>query len=256
MKVSIITVCYQAVETIEETLRSVKNQCYSNKEHIVIDGGSTDGTVNVLNQYKSHFSVYLSEKDRGIYDAMNKGIARATGDIIGFLNADDLFAHSHVLEHIVRAFRTNEAQAIYADLVYFKQVHKQEKIVRYFKSMSFQKGLFAKGWCPPHPTFYVKRSVYQELGGFRLDLAMGNDVELMMRFLEKAHIDAYYLPEVLVKMRVGGVSNQSLRNIWLQNKAILAAAKRLNFPIPVLPFIFYKLVDRLGQRFMKPSDLR
>lgn len=268
IKVSIITVCYNSAATLLDTLQSIQQQTYPEIEHIIIDGASTDNSVAIIKQYAPTARL-LSEADHGIYDAMNKGFQLATGDVIGFLNADDIFAHSHAVETIVSGFESTQADLVYADLIYFtrginqantvpektvQENAEQEKIVRYFKSSPFQKGLFAKGWCPPHPTFYIKRTLYQQYGGFDLSLPMGNDVAFMMKLLEKEQTKAHHIAKVLVKMRIGGVSNQSWRNIWIQNKAILSAAKKMQIPIAPLPFLFYKLIDRLSQFFLKPNS--
>ncbi len=255
-KISIITVCYQADNTLEQTIQSVLAQTHDNIEYLLIDGASTDNTPQILEKYSDQIDIIISEKDKGIYDAMNKGIKLATGDIIGFLNADDLFMHNKVLENIEKILSDPSIDACYADLVYFKVNEGLEKISRYFKSSPFKLGDFGKGWCPPHPTFYVRKSVYQKLGGFNLDYKMGNDVELMMRFLEKENIVAQYLPEVLVKMRLGGVSNQSVRNIYEQNKNILVAAKNLDIHINPLLFILYKVIDRIKQFIIKPKTCK
>ena len=254
MKVSIITVCYNAVHTIEETLLSVQGQTYRDVEHIVIDGASTDSTLDVLKKHQSQIDILISENDKGIYDAMNKGVQLASGDVIGFLNADDMFANQNVIKTMVDAFTAVQSDIVYGDLIYFKRTENQDKRVRYFKCSPFKPGLFAKGWCPPHPTFYAKKAVYEHLGGFDLNLKMGNDIELMMRFLEKNKISSHYIPQILVNMRVGGISNQSLKNIWLQNKMILSAAKQLEIPIATLPFIIYKIIDRTSQYFRKPPS--
>jgi len=253
LKISIITVCYQAGKTLEQTIQSVLSQTYDHIEYIVIDGASTDNTPQILEKYSDRLDIMVSEKDQGIYDAMNKGIDLATGDIVGFLNADDLFMHHKALESIEKVFSDPSIDACYADLVYFNVSDGLEKIRRYFKSSPFELGNFGKGWCPPHPTFYVRKPVYQKLGGFNLDYKIGNDVELMMRFLEKENIVAHYLPEVLVKMRLGGVSNQSARNIYEQNKSILTAAKNLGVHINPLSFLVYKVIDRIKQFIIKPK---
>lgn len=255
MKITIITVCYNAVNTIEDTLLSVQNQNYSEIEHIVVDGASTDGTLDILKKHANTIDLLISEKDNGIYDAMNKGLQKASGEVVGFLNADDIFASSFSVSTIAKTFAHAKVDAVYGDLIYFSPEKGMDKIIRYFKSSTFKTGCFAKGWCPPHPTFYVKRAVYERFGNFDLQLKMGNDVELMMRFLEKERITTHYISEILVKMRIGGVSNQSFKNVWLQNKNILSAAKKLDIPIAVIPFIVYKVVNRLGQFFIKPSSV-
>ena len=223
-RISVITVCYNSEKTLEKTLQSVSAQQYQNKEHLVIDGGSIDSTRAILTTYSHQIQQCLSEPDAGIYDAMNKGIMMATGDIIGLLNADDLYADPTVLTQVAQVFEDPNVHACYGDLMYFSN-RKPHKIIRYWKSSSYEPGLFAKGWSPPHPTFFVRKSIYLKYGLFDLSYVMGNDVELMMRFLEKHQIVAVYIPRVLVKMRSGGVSNRSFKNIVLQNREVLKAAK-------------------------------
>lgn len=252
IKISVITVCYNSVKTILETLQSVASQRYPHVEYIIIDGGSTDGTQEVVKTYSKHVNVFISEPDKGIYDAMNKGIALATGDVVGLLNADDLYANQDVLTTVADAFSDQKLDACYSDLIYFAE-GAPEKVIRYWRSNSFRKGLFAKGWCPAHPTFFVRRHLYEKYGVFDTSFKGGNDVELMMRFLEKHHIQTRYLPEVMVKMRLGGVSNNSIKGIIQQNRQILLAAKKLNIAISPISFFFYKVVSRLSQWLTKPK---
>lgn len=252
IKISIITVCYNSVKTIHETLQSVASQRYPHVEYILIDGGSTDGTINVIQSFEPHIAVFVSEPDKGIYDAMNKGIARATGDVVGLLNADDLYANEEVLTRVAQAFTDQNLDACYSDLIYFA-TDAPDKVLRYWRSNDFHPGLFAKGWCPAHPTFFVRRNLYDRYGVFDTRFKGGNDVELMMRFLEKHHIKTRYLPEVMVKMRLGGVSNNSIKGIIEQNRQILQAAKKLDIPISPLTFIFYKVLSRLKQMLCKPK---
>lgn len=253
LKVSVITVCYNSAHTIEETIQSVVKQNYGNIEYLIIDGGSTDGTLDILKKYQVPMMKVVSESDNGIYDAMNKGISLASGDIIGFLNADDLFANENVLKNVAQVFESFSPDACFGDLIYFSS--SQQKIVRYWQGCAFQVGAFAKGWSPAHPTFYVKRAIYQQYGGFNLNYPMGNDIELMMRLLEKHRIKSIYLPTILVKMRLGGVSNKSIKNIWIQNKSILSAAKHLKLKIGWVSFIFYKVIDRISQFIFKNRSL-
>lgn len=244
--ISIITVCYNSAKTIEETICSILGQDYPHIEYIIIDGGSTDGTQEVIARYRSRISTYVSEGDHGIYDAMNKGIQQATGDIIGLLNADDLYANRNVLSKVAETFKNEAVQACYGDLIYFSD-RDPHHVVRYWKAGEFKAGLFSKGWNPPHPTFFVRREHYCRWGGFDTSYAMGNDVELMMRFLEKHHLETVYIPELLVKMRLGGVSNRAFKNIILQNKNIIQAAKKLNIKISIGGFLWGKMVNRLWQ---------
>lgn len=253
LKFSIITVSYNSAMTIEDTLRSVINQNYPNIEYIIIDGASKDNTVDIIKRYQDKLALVISEPDRGIYDAMNKGIKLASGDIIGFLNSDDLYAHHKVIAHVAKAFEADDIDACYGDLIYFSE-NSPAHVKRYWQSRSFERGLFAKGFMPPHPTFFAKRERYQEWGGFDLSYPIGNDVELMMRFLEKNQCRSQYLPEILVHMRLGGVSNRSIKNIFLQNLQIFRAHQKMNLPISIFKFIGHKLFERIGQFVKKPRS--
>jgi GT2 family glycosyltransferase len=248
--ISLITVSFNRQETIEDTILSVKSQNFKHIEYLIIDGASTDNTLTIIKQYPDVVDYYVSESDKGIYDAMNKGISMATGDIIGFINADDILASPTVLENVAYAFATQKIDACYADLVYVDQMD-LNKVRRYWHSSLFKVGAFAKGWSPPHPTFYVKKSIYQQFGFFSLDYQLGNDIELMLRFLEKVKIRTCYIPQLWVKMRMGGVSNQSITNILLQNKEIIRAAKDNQIPFFVPIFILFKLTSRFAQYFFK-----
>ncbi|MFN8356529.1 MAG: glycosyltransferase family 2 protein [Spirosomataceae bacterium] len=210
MKVSIITVCFRAEKTIEECILSVLEQTYSPIEYIIIDGASTDGTLAIIQSFGGQITKVISEPDRGIYDAMNKGIQIATGDIIGILNADDVYAHKYAIEHVVNTFSQTKSQAVYADLVYMDA--SLQRVTRYWKSGSYHDGDFLLGWMPPHPTFFVKKEVYKHYGNFRTDLKIAADYELMLRFIHKHGIQVAYLSDILVKMREGGISNASLGN--------------------------------------------
>ena len=184
MKISIITVSFNNAATIEDTINSVASQKHSDVEHIVIDGVSTDGTVEIVQRNRDAVEKFVSERDSGIYDAMNKGIASASGDVIGFLNSDDVYAHCDILSRAAEVFANPDVDACYADLVYVRQ-EDLGKVVRHWKSKDFRQGLFALGWCPPHPTFFVRKSVYREYGGFDLNYRLAADVELMLRFFGK-----------------------------------------------------------------------
>lgn len=211
LKISIITATFNSAQTIECALNSVIQQDYINKEIIIIDGGSTDETLAILEKYKSSIKTLVSEKDNGIYDALNKGIAYATGDIIAILHSDDFYINQHVLSHVASAFTKNNYDSVYGNLYY---VDKQDtnRIIRKWISGKYKHGKFIHGWMPPHPAFFAKRSCYEKFGCFNLALTSSADYELMLRFLHKYKISAYYLDEFLVKMRVGGQSNVSLKN--------------------------------------------
>ena len=216
MKISIITVAYNSAKTIEDTLNSVVNQDYRSIEYIIIDGGSTDDTLQIVEKYKSQIAFILSEKDKGIYDAMNKGIASATGDIIGILNSDDFYTHSHVLSKIVSEFKPG-IDGVYADLVYVDPVD-TAKTTRTWKSGNYKVGAFLKGWMPQHPTFFVRKEIYDKYGAYTLNLRSAAYYEFMLRVIHKHVIKLAYLPETIVRMRAGGASNASLKNRIKANK--------------------------------------
>lgn len=254
MKISIITATFNCADVVSDCLASVDGQTHNEIEHIVIDGASTDGTLAVLRAHRHSLGALVSGPDAGIYDAMNKGITLATGDIIGFLNSDDFYTHCRILESVARCFSEDpELQACYADLMYVDRFD-ISRIVRYWRSESFVSGSFSQGWCPPHPTFFVRRSVYERLGGFDLRYSIAADVELMMRFLEGGKLRAKYVPEVWVKMRLGGVTNRNWFNIWTQNFEILAALKRHGLVAHPLVFFGGKLWSRGLQFVRRPVE--
>ena len=245
MKISVITVSYNSAKTIADTLNSVAVQTYPNVEHIVVDGASTDETLALVRNHRNPNIRLVSEPDKGIYDAMNKGLAMASGEVVGFLNSDDFYADSLVLEKIAIAFQDESVQASYADLVYVSADN--SRVVRYWKSKPFASGDFAKGWCPAHPTFYVRKSVIERLGLFDQSYKMGVDVEFMMRYLECGKVRSIYIPHVLVRMRTGGASNQSWKNILLQNQEILVALRKNGVSFSVVRFVVTKAFSRLWQ---------
>lgn len=211
MKVSIITITYNSAETVEDTIRSVTGQDYPDVEYILIDGASNDATLEIAHRYADRIARIVSEKDKGIYDAMNKGVRHATGDIIGILNSDDFYSDDHVISDVVKKFEESGADGVYADLVYVDR-HETTRVVRSWKAGSYRPGKFLQGWMPPHPTFFVKREVYEKYGGYNLSLRSAADYELMLRFIHKHRISLAYLPRVITHMRAGGQSNMSLRN--------------------------------------------
>ena len=249
MKISIITVTYNNASVIKDCLESVKSQKYNNIEHIIIDGRSTDETLSILKSRRKQLSVMLSEADKGIYDAMNKGIKLATGEIIGFLNSDDFYSSNEVLLKVANTFK-NERQldSCYADLIYTDRVDTSKKI-RYLKSSKYKQGLFSKGWCPGHTTFFVRRSIYERYGNFDLNFRLASDFDLMMRFLEIHKIKSRYVPEIWVKMRLGGATNKNLKNIYLQNKEILNSFRKNDVKVNVIFFFIYKIISRFKQFF-------
>ena len=245
--ISVITVSYNAVSTIEDTILSVINQTYTNIEYIIIDGGSADGTVGIIEKYVDRISYWVSEPDKGIYDAMNKGIQMASGDIVGILNSDDLFFDSNVLGDIVQAF-DSKIEAVCGNL-YFVKFDDTDSIVRTWKGSPYHS--FNKGWHPAHPTFYVRRSVYQKYGIFDTSFSVSADFELMLRFIEKYRIRTKYLDRYMIKMRVGGESTRSLKNIFRGNKNIMRAFKKNDIPVSVfypVRRLFPKALDMLKNK--------
>lgn len=205
MKVSIVTAVFNGADTIEDSMRSTCGQTYTNIEHIVIDGGSTDGTLDIIRKYRHKIAKLVSEPDNGIYGAMNKGIRNATGDIIGILNSDDLYVDENVIGDVVNAISENNVDSCYGDLLYVERKDTNE-IVRVWNSGVYDRESFRKGWMPPHPTFFVKRSIYEKYGFFNTDFRIAADYELMLRFLYRYNVSTAYIPRVLVKMRTGGKS--------------------------------------------------
>lgn len=243
LKITIITVCYNSEKTINETLKSVANQNYQNIEHLIIDGKSTDQTLSIIKKY-SHVSKIISEIDDGIYDAMNKGMQISTGDIIGFLNSDDFYTNQNILSTVNDIFVQNPSiDGCYSDLIYSDQ-NDTSKNIRYWKSSNFVPGLFSKGWCPPHPTFFLRNLVYKKYGKFNLNYRIASDIELMMRLLEVNKIKTFYKPEFWVKMSMGGMTNKNLLNIFNQNLEVLRALKNHKLPYNILSFFVYKLISR------------
>jgi glycosyltransferase involved in cell wall biosynthesis len=250
LKISIITVCYNSAETIADTIASVASQEYSDREHIVVDGASRDGTVDIVKNAPS-VTRYISESDKGIYDAMNKGLALATGDVIGLLNADDFYADVTVLSQVAEVFKDPLVQACYADLIYVDQ-QDTLRVIRYWKSRDFKLGLFKQGWMPPHPTFFVRKAVYEKLGCFDLQFPRQADFELTMRFLEIHQIESRYIPRIWVKMRMGGASNNSIKGVIKGNLEAYSACKKHQLSVSPL-FIVKKVLSRIPQFFAKPE---
>ncbi len=207
MKLSIITISFNSENTISDTFDSVRNQSFNNYEYLLIDGGSIDGTLTIAKK-QDHISKIVSEPDKGIYDALNKGIKNSTGEIIGFLNSDDTFYDKNSLQNIADSI-DKDTDCLYGDLIY---TDKNKNIKRFWKGSAFKKGAFNKGWMPAHPTFYCKRSVYEKLGLYDDSFKIAGDFELMLRFLEKHNIRSKYIPHTLVNMKVGGVSNNGLKS--------------------------------------------
>lgn len=247
MKISLITATYNSAITVRDTLRCIQEQDYPDIEHIIIDGGSTDDTLQIIAEFP-HIAKVISEKDKGIYDAMNKGIAVATGDVTGILNSDDIYAHSKVISTVAATFSDKGVQAAYADLQ-FVQRDNLNKVVRTWQAGKYSKRSFYYGWMPPHPTFFVRREVYNKVGVFNPDLGSAADYELMLRILLKHEIPAAYIKQVIIKMRMGGVSTASLQNRLKANSQDRLAWK-INGLDPYFFTLYMKPLRKLGQ-FLK-----
>ncbi len=237
-KISLITVTYNVRATIDRCIESVVAQKYKNVEYIIIDGGSTDTTIERINKYKDHITVFVSEPDKGVYDAMNKGIRHATGDIIGTLNADDFFASDDILESVAAMFTEQNADIAYGDLDY---VDEQGKIIRKWRSKNYKRGIFNLGWMPPHPTFYCKRELFDRFGYYSLDYGTAADYELMLRFMHMNSIRICYINKVMVKMQCGGMSNNSPTNRVKAWKSDLRAMRSNGIQFPLLSLIIKPL---------------
>ena len=248
MKISLITAVYNNAKTIASALDSVLAQKGADLELIVIDGGSTDGTLEVLQGYADHLAVLVSEPDNGIYYALNKGIGLASGEVVGFLHSDDLLASENVLNRVSEVFADSKVGAIYGDLVYVRKDN-SDVIIRYWKSGDFSSARLGWGWMPPHPTFYVRRSVYERLGMYDTEYRIAADYDCILRFLGKGNIQVVYIPEVLVKMRVGGASNRSLKNILRKSLEDYRALK--NNGVGGLGTLVWKNLSKLPQFFMR-----
>jgi glycosyltransferase involved in cell wall biosynthesis len=251
MKVSIITITFNSQSTLVETIESVLCQTYKEIEYIIVDGASTDETISIIHSYKDRISKFVSEKDKGLYDALNKGIAMASGDVIGILHSDDFYTNCHVIESVVNSFKSTHADAVYADLFYVNK-HDTNNIHRKWKSGNYKHGLFLQGWMPPHPTFFVRKWVYEKYGSFNLNLVSAADYELMLRFIHKHRIKLAYLPEFIIKMRVGGKSNVSIKNRLRANSEDRKAWK-INGLKPHFYTLYAKPLRKIIQLFKKKN---
>jgi glycosyltransferase involved in cell wall biosynthesis len=233
LKISLITVTFNAESTITRCIESVIGQSFKNIEYIIVDGGSTDNTVQLINQYQDFINIFLSEPDKGIYDAMNKGIKLATGHVIGMLNADDFFSDTNVLSTVAAAFIQQNAAIIYGDLDY---INAQDNIVRKWRSGQYKHNMFNWGWMPPHPTFYCKRHLFEEFGFYSLNYGTAADYELMLRFMYLNKVNAFYIKKVMIKMKIGGKSNKSIlgrvKGLFFDLKAM--RNNGLSFPVITL----------------------
>lgn len=247
MKISIITVCYNSSNTIEDTIGSVINQSnFNNVQYIIVDGGSSDNTLQIISKYSDKIDVIISEKDNGIYDAMNKGIKHANSDIIGILNSDDVFQDENVLQDIANYFDSdNNLDIIYGDLVYVKS-EDLNSVVRYWKSTSYYDKFFEKGNVPPHPTLFLRSRVYEQIGNFDLNFTLASDYEFMLRVFKSDKYKSKYINRLIVRMRLGGATNRNYKNIYIGNLEIIRAwiSNKFTIPFYFFPLRIYKKIKQ------------
>lgn len=252
MKISIVTAVWNRAATIGEAIESVQRQSHADIEHIIQDGGSTDGTLEVVERLADARTRVLSERDSGIYDAINRGIARATGDVVGLLHSDDYLADDDVIAEIARAFQTTPgADAVYGDLDYVA-AEDTSRVVRHWKSGSFTPDKLRRGWMPPHPTFYARRTVFDRYGIYDTSFRIAADYDAMLRYLSQPGFTLAYVPQVLVKMRTGGASNASLKHILRKSREDLHALH--NNRIGGVPTLVLKNLGKVGQFFARGSQ--
>lgn len=225
MKISVITAVYNRVATIGDALDSVRAQTWPDVQHVVIDGASTDGTLELLQARRNEIAVLVSEPDNGIYDALNKGIAQATGDVIGLMHSDDLYADEHVLADIAAAFNDTRVDAVYGDLDYVAQ-DDTSRVIRRWRSGDFSPALLSRGWMPPHPTLYLRRRVIERWGAFDASYRIAADYDAVLRYFGRGGIRPAYVSRVLVKMRLGGESNRSISRVLRKSREDYAALRR------------------------------
>lgn len=242
-KVSLVTVCYNSAATIRRTIESVLSQEYPAIEYIIIDGGSTDGTVEIVRGFGNRIAIFISERDSGIYDAMNKGVALASGEVVGLLNSDDVYADAYAVRDLMAAMSQAGSDSVFADLVYVDQ-QEPGRVRRYYNSGNWSPSRFRFGWMPAHPTFFVRREWYERCGLFSLDYRIAADFEMLVRLLYVGKATYTHLPRAVVRMQIGGASTRGLRNSWLLNREIVKAC-RAHGIWTSLPLVLLKIPAKL-----------
>ncbi|MER8710517.1 glycosyltransferase [Mesorhizobium sp. M1088] len=251
MKISIVTAVYNRQGTIGEAIRSVQAQNYRNVEHLIQDGGSTDGTLEIVESLANSLTYVVSVRDAGIYDALNRGIARASGDVIGVMHSDDLFASDNILGKVALAFEDNKIDGVYGDLQYVS-ASDPNQLIRYWRSGPYEPRLLGRGWMPPHPTLYLRRSVFERLGCYDTSYQIAADYDAILRWLNFGKISLCYIPEVMVKMRVGGESNRSIERVIRKSLEDYSAIRRNG--VGGLGVLIQKNTSKLKQ-FLVPHDI-
>lgn len=237
MKISIITVTYNSATTIAACISSVNNQSHSEIEHIIIDGASSDNTIEIINSMPNRVTIIISEPDNGIYEAINKGIIRASGEVVGILNSDDKLYHRNSIKIIDDYFDNLKVDSIYGNIIF---AGKNGEPVRSWKSCQYRKGLFEKSWAPAHPTFYCKLELYKKYGLYNTNYRIAADIELMLRFLEVNKISSFFIDEIFVKMQIGGISTKGIQSKIIITKEVMKAFKENELPFNLLKYLFYK----------------
>jgi len=254
LKVSIITVSFNSAKTIADTIESVLSQDFPDIEYIIVDGGSTDGTVDIIRKNENRISRWISEKDQGMYDAMNKGIALATGDVIGILNSDDVYMNAHVITDLMHLMKTQNTEVVFADLILVDSSN-QNKVIRYYDSGRFHPNKFRFGWMPAHPTVFVKRELYERVGKFSTTYQIAADYEMLIRMLANEKASYAYYPKPVVRMRAGGASTSGFSRSWILNQEIIRACKE-NGIYTNLFMLLLKVPAKLwGRLFLKRTSL-
>ena len=241
MKISLITVTYNSEKYLSQCIESVQMQDYGDLEHIIVDGNSTDNTVSIIKKYEAGIAKWVSEPDNGMYDAINKGIAIATGEVIGLLNSDDILVSADVISCIAQTFKEQNTDSVYGDLEYVDKEN-TDKIYRVWKGQTYRRNLFKIGWMPGHPTFYIKKALIDKYGGYESHYFTAADYEFMARYLFKHKISSFYLPKLFVKMRMGGASNKSIYQRLRANRRDYLAMKKNNIPLPFIVSILKPLI--------------
>ena len=246
MKISIITAVYNRAGTLSSSIDSVQSQSYGNIEHVLVDGASSDGSVELIQKRMRPTDLFVSERDGGIYDALNKGLRMATGDVIGLVHSDDYLADPQVLQDVAKAFQKPGVHGVYGDLQYVAK-EDTSKVIRHWKSGEYEHGKLKKGWMPPHPTLFLKREVIEQWGGYDTSLRIAADYDAMLRYLHKGKIELAYIPRVLVKMRVGGESNKSIKKIMQKSREDLIALR--NNDVGGFGTLVFKNLSKVKQFF-------
>ena len=241
MKISLITVTYNSEKYLSHCIESVQRQTYKDIEHIIIDAKSTDGTLSIIKKYEAKIAKWVSEPDRGMYDAINKGMSMATGDVVGILNSDDMLVSDDVIASIVKVFEKEKVDSVYGDLEYVDKEN-TDRIFRIWKGKKYHRNLFRIGWMPGHPTFYIKRTLVEQYGGYENHYYTAADYEFMARYLFKHQISSYYLPKLIVKMRMGGASNKNISRRLRANRRDYLAMKKNKIPMPFVVSILKPLI--------------